>query len=388
MRNCIFIFALILEFSLVSNATIRTVNNLPSSAGQYTSAQAAVDASNPNDTIYIHASPASYGNLVIDRPLCIMGEGARTTQQNLYPTMVENLHLVFNSNNTSSASGSKIIGLKIVSGLYLGANHSVQIGTVTGSPLYNGVSNVYFFRNEIGSSLVSSNLNPDPLNNGYRLYSQLVFVQNVIGSFITPERFSNCVFFNNIIYSGINQGNNMDATFDGGHIIKNNLIGGDVSLIGSIVQDNILYRSAYPTWFTFYSLRGVSYSNNLFRFSVYWDYSGQEATVASMGTNLASNVEHFVNMSPNVDIATQMLSGADFHLLTTSPGINMSSTGGQVGIYGGPFPWVDGDVSYGLNYRYFPMPNALPIVKELTITNPMVTPTGVLNIQFKAHSQE
>src|SRR5215213_2546004 len=57
-------------------ATIRTVNNYVNSLAQYTTIQAAVDASTSGDTIYVHGSNVQYAAFTVtDKRLTILGAG-------------------------------------------------------------------------------------------------------------------------------------------------------------------------------------------------------------------------------------------------------------------------------------------------------------------------
>ena len=56
----------------ISLATVRTLSNTAFSPGQYTTFDAAHNASSGGDTIYVHGSNINYGNIVIYTPLVII----------------------------------------------------------------------------------------------------------------------------------------------------------------------------------------------------------------------------------------------------------------------------------------------------------------------------
>ena len=65
-----------LLFALSLNATIRTVSNSPATLAQYNSIQAAIDASNSGDTVYIHGSGTGYAGATIqDKSIALIGPG-------------------------------------------------------------------------------------------------------------------------------------------------------------------------------------------------------------------------------------------------------------------------------------------------------------------------
>jgi hypothetical protein len=78
----------------------------------------------------------------------------------------------------------------------------------------------------------------------------------------------------------------------------------------------------------------------------------------------------------------------NFHLLTGALGDNFGTDGTDVGIYGGAFPWVD-YLSSNLDerFRYYAPPRQLPVLQHLSVSTPFVSPSGQLNIQIKAKSQ-
>jgi hypothetical protein len=62
--------------TLTAFATVRTVSNNPSTIAQFNTIQAAVNASNSGDTIYVHGSPNSYDIVTItNKRLVIIGPG-------------------------------------------------------------------------------------------------------------------------------------------------------------------------------------------------------------------------------------------------------------------------------------------------------------------------
>ena len=57
------ILAIACSLSLASFAKVITVNNNINSPGQYTNLQQAIDSASAGDTIYVHGSATSYGNV-------------------------------------------------------------------------------------------------------------------------------------------------------------------------------------------------------------------------------------------------------------------------------------------------------------------------------------
>ncbi|HJS55472.1 MAG TPA: hypothetical protein VJ765_13050, partial [Chitinophagaceae bacterium] len=59
------LLAVLLLPSTLLLATVRTVSNNPATIAQYSTIQAAVDASSSGDTVYIHGSPSAYAAFTI-----------------------------------------------------------------------------------------------------------------------------------------------------------------------------------------------------------------------------------------------------------------------------------------------------------------------------------
>ncbi|HEY0744878.1 MAG TPA: hypothetical protein VGD40_25600 [Chryseosolibacter sp.] len=76
-----FAFICLLQFGLCS-ATIHTVCNMPYSPGMYTTFNDAQAAAIDGDTIYMHASSISYGDIQVIRRLVIIGTGHKPDKPN------------------------------------------------------------------------------------------------------------------------------------------------------------------------------------------------------------------------------------------------------------------------------------------------------------------
>ena len=135
MKHLVFGFILLTATFLVSAQTVRIVDNnfnAPTGPEVYGTLQAAVDAASPGDLIYVQPSPTAYGNVNIETPnLTIMGIGWNLTKDLAYTSTVGNIILRNNNANTTNASGTKIMGLRITY-IYLGT-------TQTGSYLLSDV---------------------------------------------------------------------------------------------------------------------------------------------------------------------------------------------------------------------------------------------------------
>src|SRR6187402_3172566 len=113
---------LILSMGLCVNmfAIVRTVSNNPGTVAQFTTIQAAVDASISGDTIYIHGSSNSYGSFnITDKRLTYIGPGW-SPLTNLNP-----LTAIISGINFSGAGcdNSELQGLVFTEQITIGFNH-------------------------------------------------------------------------------------------------------------------------------------------------------------------------------------------------------------------------------------------------------------------------
>ena len=115
--------------AISAHAIIRTVNNGTVGAGQYTSVQLAVDASAVGDTIYIHGSQTSYGNVTLNKRLVLIGAGHNVTgTQFNFKTTLDYIYLS-QGNSTTLPTGSIIKGINF--SLLNGSGGSLPVNNIT-----------------------------------------------------------------------------------------------------------------------------------------------------------------------------------------------------------------------------------------------------------------
>src|SRR5690242_17822826 len=62
--------------TICASATVRTVSSNPSTLGQFSTIQAAIDVSNSGDTVYVYGSPNTYaGFTIMDKVITVLGPG-------------------------------------------------------------------------------------------------------------------------------------------------------------------------------------------------------------------------------------------------------------------------------------------------------------------------
>jgi hypothetical protein len=366
MKKSFLSFCSIIGFSLISNATVWTVSNDVNSPGQFTSAQAAHDAASTGDTLYIHATENTYGDLNINKPLVVLGEGSMPNKQIQYSSIFNNINFSYaDFPAISNSSGSKLIGLKINGTAYM------QHENASGTP----VRNISFERCQINSISGSGN-------------SNIAFYNNIINYMGYMALYSS-VITNNII-----QTINLDDNSGFSNIVSNNIIQNGLTMKGAIISNNIFYNFASSgTIDNGNGNKELTWSNNLFFAAVSFSI-GDIIFGTNTGTgNIINSDPKFVNpILPNTLHSYSYsfpATGpyANFHLQATSPGLNNGTDGTDIGIYGGPHPWVDGTTTDS-RYRYFTMPSQVPHMISMDVLNPTIPVNGTLNIQFSAKTQQ
>lgn len=210
-------------------------------------------------------------------------------------------------------------------------------------------------------------------------------IKNSIISVISFGILHNFTAVNNIIYQV-----NSNGTLGGNNLVANNLIMLRLTLAGGVVVNNIFY-TPFGGAFVMQS-RNIIFSNNIM-------YNTAPATPFN-SNDYVINGNTSVNNQFNIDplfvnpIAFNTLNAythvapaagpfADFHLQAGSPAIGAGTDGKDLGIYGGSTPWRDGSATDS-RYRYYPLPDVVPVITGVTVQNPVVNEGGNLQIQLNA----
>ena len=360
MLKYTFLFCCVLLLSTTAYSTIITLNNNSSGGGQYSDLQTAVNAANAYDTIYIHRSLTSYGNIELTKPLILIGEGVYPQKSPNASSLIGTLKLTYLSGG-GNASKSRMSGLNITTLQLTEKYASATIGIDSIEAKYCKISTI---------TLTT-------------LHKELVLINNVIGS-INLGRLESCKFYNNII-------NQLSVATTGGsnNLAANNIFLYRFNFYGGVAVNNIFYNTA--TQFVF-SVFNTQFVNNL----VY----GTSSTPANTFTlNNNSSFNNIMNTDPSFvyPVAfntilnytyTTPSSGpyADFHLQSSSVAKNYGTDGLDLGIYGGIYPWVDA-TSGDASIKYFGMTRGIPHITSLTIPTPVVNSGGTLQIQLNATTQ-
>ena len=126
-----------------SIATVRTVSNNPTTLAQYSTIQAAVDASANGDTVYVHGSNIHYAAFTItDKRLTIIGPGWKPVKNFMaYPASVDAITV-----NGNLCKKTEIQGLDVLTSVSINTSHPDSLRFIRNqfeSAVYLGSAGTY-----------------------------------------------------------------------------------------------------------------------------------------------------------------------------------------------------------------------------------------------------
>lgn len=343
-----------------------TVSSDPNRVAQYTNLQTAFDAAANGDTLLVYGSVSTYGNLSMYKPMVLVGEGYNSTL-GLVTTI--GTITVSNFNSTLGASNSTIMGFNISSVSFVpyfsGSSPATQV-----------LDNITFLRNQISSIEFGNGSTVDTYSNisfiNCHLYSSMSFDSyNYADS--EDVTFSNCIFGGFIIYGSILRTSGVLTQYQDLSNVKiynslflnyeTGLLNG---VVGLVLEDNIfvgheLYNGDYAQ---------ITWNNNLF-YLIDQLPLGANDNVGS--GNLLNTNPLFTNYPATPADASY---SHDYSLQAGSPALTASATSGEIGIFGGAYPYDFGATP------------PVPKITEITIQDgtSSVPVGGTINFNFKAQS--
>ena len=336
-------------------ATVRTVSNNPGLVAQYSTIQAAVNASAAGDTIYVQGSNIQYDAFTItDKRLTVIGPGW-APMQNYAPFQSSVNGITISGANSSN---TEIQGLEVMASV-----------TISSS---NKPDNLRFIRNHFHSVVY--------IYNGTLNFSGYVFEGNwfdgggVNGS--AGNSYTNFLFKNNIFYAQSNGGN----------------ISGFYKSVNVLFDHNLWYGPSSGSAYCFGSnCRGLMITNNIF---VHRD-AATNNSLSTFNNNITFNAginnpwavngntgtpgTNLENQDPQMTSQAQLNSGTNDPLLdftiAAGPANNSGTDSKDLGLLY--------DASGELNWANSRM-SRLPFVYSMNISNPNIPVGGTLNVQVEA----
>lgn len=355
-----FYFAAILFLVVISvHATIRTVSNTPSTLAQYNTIQAAVDASNTGDTIYVHGSPNAYAAFTItNKQLVIIGPGWSPNKNLPFQAIVPG----FTMTGASSAN-TEIQGLYFNGSILIQSNHP---------------DNIKFIRNLFVNLYVY-------INDGSVTYSGYLFEGNVFDNAqvqgASNSTYQNFLFQNNYFheYGCCVTGNIYGFTNSVNVLFDHNLWYGPGGSTRDCFTGNCRFMTLTNNIFV---RRDAGNQNSLSTFNNNITYYPSGSTPPSDPWSINSNVNgggNVSNQNPQMVDQTAVNAGTDNPLLdftiSSGPANNSGSDGKDMGLLY--------DATGSLNWT-ISRTSRLPFIYSMNITNPTIPQGGTLNVQVEA----
>ena len=344
-------------------ATVRTVSNQTPNPGQYTTIQAAINAANAGDTVYVHGSSVYYSNFTLNKQLTIIGTGFLPQSSN--PTnaysIISGGFLTING----TASGSRITGL-----YFSGASILIQAN----------MHDIIISRCQFDGSGNSGSALEFGADNYNMTISENIFFEGGIGYGIstyttigTPHDF---LITNNIFRTIGGKAFHYWPVVTN-VIVSNNLFYGNGSTnIANGYAQGLTFTNNIFNKVAFAGVSSCTFSNNLTNLcngNTPWVNNGTDLGVPALGTqNIAATSPNFIYQT-NIDAGSYWSSTNFSTYYAVNPGSpTLSSMAGDpdMGPYGG---------SGSYDFRKASA-STLPYVYSLSIGNPTIQSGTNLNI--------
>jgi hypothetical protein len=370
MKKVIFFFVVLIA-NLNVFATVRTVSSNPATLGQFSTIQAAIDASADSDTVYVYGSPNTYaGFTILDKKITVIGPGW-SPDKNLPLTATVSGAFIRNSPAGGSPDGSELQGLLFTSNV---AVSNIAVGGDIGP------NNIRLIRCQFNNT-----------------------VSWDIGC--KGHLIEGCVFYNNSNFNG-------SLTYEN-FLFQNNMFFFSACCLGSqfnaltncvnIRFDHNLFYSSNngggATVFVFNSnCRFLTFSNNVFNQA----NVGNNVSLSTFTNNITNNItlnsaNATSNATPwtvnsNVDgggnVANQnpaMTDQTSINAGNGAPTLNFTIASGPANNSGsdGKDMWLLYDATGSLNWDNS-RNSRVPRIFSMNITTPTVTPGGNLSVTVEA----
>jgi hypothetical protein len=357
MRKYLSLIVCLLFAASYSYATIRTVSNLPSTLAQFNTIQAAVNACNTGDTVYVHGSPTAYAAFTItDLQLVIIGPGWSPNKNLPFTANVPGITI-----NGTASSNTEIQGLVITS--------TVNMNNA-GHP-----NNLRFIRNQF-TQFVSVQISEGSVTYSGYLFEGNVFQNSTVNA-TGSSNYQNFLFQNNYFYSNpccINA--NIVGFFNSVNVLFNhNLWFGPSSASTDCFGSSCRFLTITNNIFV---RRDASTSNSFSTFNNNITFNAVNNTPWASNSNVdaGGNVS---NQSPVMVDQTAVNAGTDNPLnnftIAAGPANNSGSDGKDIGLLF--------DVVGSLNWTTS-RSSRLPFIFSMNIINPTIPVGGTLNVAVEA----
>jgi hypothetical protein len=343
-KNLLVLLSIAITF--VSHAAVLTVNNESGASADYSSLQAAINAVSDDDTLYVQPSQISYGGILLNKRLVIMGAGHNPTFSP-YTTQIDQVAFGANSSNSiikgcrmdnvTSNSGLSINNI-VISGCYISSSVPLSLGAST--------HNNWVFEGCIITATSNSSVNLNEFD--ANLIFRNCYVQNygsnvILGNAPTGTLFDHCV----LAHPGVSA---FTGACSGVNIQYTN------SIIATFASSNSGVNATCIS---------CSYTNNIFV-----SYTSATFSNITGSGNLVNVNPQFINFFAAVNYDYSF----NLNLNTASVGNNAATDGSDIGLDGGIF-----------NFSPIGVDSGSPQIVNFSLESSTVPQGGTLIINLNAN---
>lgn len=379
---CLFVSA-----SVATSQSILIVDNnfnAPTGNDIYSTLQEAADAASAGDTIYVQPSPTKYGTINIEKELHLIGIGFNLDKDLPHLSVIADVYLWNNVDNTSNASGSTIQGLEL-DFIYPVNRDGVTTFTLDNVKVFNclldrihwitnarsvPISNLEMYENVFNSDITFPNT-----------LSSVIIRNNLIRNmYLNSSTANSAVISNNLIYGLVGK----NASGDNVIIQNNNFVGSNGftrafgNMLDAIIANNIFYGNT-PSTVATGSSTSVNFQRNVFSNNLTHETGNNTLPPAGggVGNSGDNNLEGLSPLLTDVPVLNVWEDSYDFTLLDGSPVSGAGSDDSDIGITGGPYPFTETNL--------FLITTAIPTIQSLN-ANAVINPGDDLNVRIRAKS--
>ncbi|MFK7954051.1 MAG: hypothetical protein AB8B73_14480 [Ekhidna sp.] len=303
--------------TLIGGATVITVdNNGNAPSGVEASLTVAVTNATVGDTLLIIPSSTSYGNVILNKQLTVIGVGFNPDMEIPFTSKVGNVTV------QPAASGSKVIGLEITGQFIFGGT----AGSLSDVVLEN--CRINYINSTSISSLTNILIRQNIIQNQVNVPAITFSVANQANIMITNNIFSSISTPFNYYGPSVTTGG---AVFDHNLFLGSSSQSAFFSLNNCLVKNNI-FLGRYPGAHS-NSAINVVYQNNI---STDYAFSAIAGSNISIDGNIDSTNPIFENLTIGTITYDYTM---DPNMSVSSPGENAGTDGTSLGVSGGTSPF-------------------------------------------------
>lgn len=328
------LIALFAIATTTSYATVLTVSNSPYGGAQYSTLQDAYNAASNGDILLVEGTNVQYFTSGYwTKSLIVKGIGFNADKQNLGKTYFSTINL------SAGSSGSEFHGIIFNS----------LVNFFTGSTNMTFVNCVFNSRVD----LLDNSTNGITFRNSIFAYGANSFDTGGSTSVVSGVSISNCVFNGYISFR-----NNVNVSMSIDHCI---FLAQPLYQVQNATISNSIFMNTFPS-----GIAGCNFINNISRVAGTFPPAGS-------GNTASNNIEATDPLLVNY-VSGQYSATHDYNLQAGSAAIAAGSDGTDIGVHGGTNMFFSESGEVLIN----------PIIREVSILTPTVTPNGTLNVKVIA----